>query len=179
MHVDIVEAAGSDLFSSPSDVFPGSENVTEFNKFVFWNGLDMNITLSDITESPDKEYVTFNVTMGKPFRKEIESSSSNAKILIIEVPETHPISASSIAVSKTSPPQASVISQNGTVHVTTSLPGTKKVRMFSLNGQLLFETFMDGSELQFPWPRHLGSQNVILSVSQGKKNLYMGIVNGH
>jgi M6 family metalloprotease domain len=179
MHVDIVEAAGSDLFSSPSDVFPGSENVTEFKDFVFWNGLDMNITLSDITESPDKEYVTFNVTMGKPFRKEIESSSSNAKILIIEVPETHPISASSIAVSKTSPPQASVISQNGTVHVTTPLQGLKKVRMFSLNGQLLFETFMDGSELQFPWPRHLGAQNVILFVSQGKKNLYMGIVNGH
>jgi hypothetical protein len=59
------------------------------------------------------------------------------------------------------------------------LQGLKKIRMFSPNGQLLFETSMDGSELQFPWPRHLGAQNAILTVSQGKKNLYMGIVNGH
>ena len=64
------------------------------------------------------------------------------------------------------------------VHVTTPLQGLKKIRMFSPNGQLLFETSMDGTELKFPWPRHLGSQNAILTVSQGKKNLYMGIVNG-
>lgn len=197
MHVDIIEAREShlgDMYGSCAyDVFPGKGNVTEFEDFVFWNGLDMNITLSDITESPDKEYVTFNVTMGEPFMRALSSSSSSLSSSSFDV---FPVLSSglwisysfsvvrvdsiiSIVSSKTSPPQASVISQNGTVHVTTSLPGTKKVRMFSLNGQLLFETFMDGSELQFPWPRHLGSQNVILSVSQGKKNLYMGIVNGH
>ena len=197
MHVDIIEAADHYVHvsgeSTPYDVFPGKGNVTEFEDFVFWNGLDMNITLSDITETPDKEYVTFNLTMGEPFMRALSSSSSSLSSSSFDV---FPVLSSglwisysfsvvrvdsiiSIVSSKTSPPQASVISQNGTVHVTTSLPGTKKVRMFSLNGQLLFETFMDGSELQFPWPRHLGSQNVILSVSQGKKNLYMGIVNGH
>jgi hypothetical protein len=137
----------------------------------------MNITLSDITESPDKEYIMFNVTMGEPFRMKIESSSSIG-IIDIWISDTRPFSASSIAVSKTSPQQASVISQNGTVHVTTPLQGLKKVRMFSPNGQLLFETSMDGTELKFQWPHHLGSQNAILTVSQGKKNLYMGIVNG-
>ena len=181
MHVDIIEAADHYIHvsgeSTPYDVFPGLGNVTEFNKFVFWNGLDMNITLSDITESPDKEYVTFNVTMGEPFKRELSSSAANDTLIPIRWSETRPISASSIAVSKTSPRQASVISQNGSVHITTPLLGLKTVRMFSPNGQLLFETSMDGTELLFPWPHHLGAQNVILTVSQGKKNLYMEIVN--
>ena len=153
----------------------------------------MNITLSDITESPDKEYVTFNVTMGEPFMRALSSSSS---LLSSSSFDVFPVLSSglwisysfsvvrvdsiiSIVSSKTSPPQASVISQNGTVHITTPLQGLKKIRMFSPNGQLLFETSMDGTELKFPWPRHLGSQNAILTVSQGKTNLYMGIVNGH
>jgi len=182
MHVDIIEATDHYVHvsgeSTPYDVFPGKGNVTEFNKFVFWNGLDMNITLSDITESPDKEYVTFNVTMGEPFMRELSSSSSVDSIIFIS-DWTRLISASSIAVSKNLLRQACVISQNGMVHITTPLQGLKNVRMFSPNGQLLFETSMDGTDLQFPWPRHLGAQNVILAVSQGKTNLYMGIVNGH
>ena len=200
MHVDIIEAAEDPVDvlnseTSPYDVFPGKGNVTEFKDFVFWNGLDMNITLSDITETPDKEYVTFNLTMGEPFMRALSSSSSLLSSSSFDVfpvlssglwtPYSSPLSfvredsIISIASSKTSMRQASVISQNGTVHVTTPLQGLKKVRMFSPNGQLLYETSMDGTELQFPWPRHLGAQNVILTVSQGKKNLYMGIVNGH
>ena len=199
MHVDIIEARESHLGamfgSSAYDVFPGKGNVTEFNKFIFWNGLDMNITLSDITESPDKEYVTFNVTMGEPFMRELSSSSSYdpyGKSLgssssratpysSVKYSFAYPVSSvSSIIVSsKNFQQQAHVISQNGMVQVTTPLQGLKNVRMFSPNGQLLFEISMDGTDLQFPWPRHLGAQNVILTVSQGKKNLYMGIVNGH
>ena len=178
MNVDLVEAKSLGSRPGPWDAFPGRTNVTEFNKFVFWNGLDMNITLSDITESPDKEYVTFNVTMGEPFMRELSSSSSVDSIIFIS-DWTRLISASSIAVSKNLLRQACVISQNGMVHITTPLQGLKNVRMFSPNGQLLFETSMDGTDLQFPWPRHLGAQNVILAVSQGKTNLYMGIVNGH
>ena len=178
MNVDLVEAKSLGSRPGPSDAFPGKGNVTEFNKFVFWNGLDMNITLSDITESPDKEYVTFNVTMGEPFMRELSSSSSVDSIIFIS-DWTRLISASSIAVSKNLLRQACVISQNGMVHINTPLQGLKNVRIFSPNGQLLFETSMDGTDLQFPWPRHLGAQNVILAVSQGKTNLYMGIVNGH
>ena len=174
MHVDIIEAKGSGFDSSPSDVFPGSANVTEFNKFVFWNGLDMNITLSDITESPDKEYVTFNVTMGIPF---LSVSSSSSSVMVVRlISDTRPFSASSIAVSKTSPQQASVISQDGIINITTSLPRTKMVRMFSLNGQLLFETTMNDTELQVRWPKHLGKQKAVLSVTQGNVNLFMGVI---
>jgi M6 family metalloprotease-like protein len=176
MHVDIIEAKKSGFDSDPSDVFPGSANVTEFNKFVFWDGLDMNITLSDIMESPNKEYVTFNVTMGEPFMSKLSSSSSVMVVRLIS--ETRPISASSIAMSKKLQPQASVISQNGTINIRTPLPREKIVRIFSLNGQLLFETQMDGSELQFQWPKYLGQQKAVLSVLQGNESLFMGVVDG-
>ena len=194
MHVDIIEAengVGVSSKSSPFDVFPGEGNVTEFNNFVFWNGLDMNITLSDITESPDKEYVTFNVTMGEPFMRELSSSSSfdpygsknpsssSSRSTPYSRPGfsvMFPISTSSIKTTRKTLQQAYVISQNGIINITTPLPGTKKVHMFSLNGQLLFEKQMDGMELQFQWPKHLGMQKAALSVTQGSANLFMGVV---
>ena len=191
-HVDIIEANGGGIGSSPSDVFPGEGNVTEFNKFVFWDGLDINITLSDITESTDKEYVTFNVTMGESFMRELSSSSSfdpygknpsssNSRSTPYSRPGfsvMFPISTSSIKTTRKALQQAYVISQKGTIHITTPLPGMKKVHMFSLNGQLLFETQMDGSELQVQWPKRLGKQKAVLSVTQGNANLFMGVVDG-
>ena len=153
----------------------------------------MNISLSDITESPDKEYVTFNVTMGEPFRTEIESSSSFDEIIwIIEKSSSSswipystpsysfsgPFSASSVVSLKNTQQPMRVISQNGIINIQTPLQGTKTIRMFSLNGQLLFETPMDGSELQFQWPKHLGKQRAVLSVMQGSKSLFMGTMTG-
>ena len=180
MHVDIVKATGYYgriiVESTPYDIFPGTGNVTEFNKFVFKNGLDMNISLSDITESPDKEYVTFNVTMGTPF---LSVSSSSSSVMVVRlISDTRPFSASSIAVSKKMQQQASVILQNGIINIHTPLSGAKTVRIFSLNGQLLFETQMDGSELQFQWPKYLGQQKAVLSVLQGNESLFMGVVDG-
>ena len=98
------------------------------------------------------------------------------KQTFIAISETRPVSASSIAVSKTSPPQASVISQNGIINITTPLPGTKNVRILSLNGLLLFETTMNDTELQVRWPKHLGKQKAVLSVTQGNVNLFMGVI---
>ena len=193
MNVDLVEAKSLGSRPGPWDAFPGRTNVTEFNKFVFWNGLDMNITLSDITESPDKEFVTFNVTMGEPFMRELSSSSSfdpygsknpsssSSRSTPYSWPGfsvMFPISTSSIKTTRKTLQQAYVISQNGIINITTPLPGTKKVHMFSLNGQLLFEKQMDGTELQFAWPKHLGEQKAVLSVTQGNANLFMGVVDG-
>ncbi len=192
-HVDLIEAKGNGRISTASDVFPGSANVTDFNNFVFWNGLDMNITLSDITESPDKEYVTFNVTMGEPFMRELSSSSSfdpyggknpsssSSRSTPYSWPGfslMFPISTSSIKTTRKTLQQAYVISQNGVVNIHTPLPGAKTVRVFSLNGQLLFEKQMDGTELQFAWPKRLGEQKAVLSVTQGNANLFMGVVDG-
>jgi hypothetical protein len=37
---------------------------------------------------------------------------------------------------------------------------------------------MDGSELQFQWPKRLGKQKAVLSVTQGNVNLFMGVISG-
>lgn len=184
-----------DRESSPYDPFPGKGEVTEFNKFIFNNGLDLNITLSDITESPDKDFVTFKVTMGTPFKTELSSSSYDEcelgiKLCISSSSGTYvnpldnsvivyPKSESSVVPFAEEQPQVSVVSQNGMVSVSVPMAGRKSVRMFSLNGQLLFETTMEGSDYRFQWPRHLGLQKVILSITQGNANLFTGMIGNH
>jgi len=335
MYVDIEEAvATTGTSAASSDPFPGSRNVTSFNKFVFWNGNDMNISLTNIKESSDKEYITFDVDMTvkssssmssssstTPFSSSsqvasststlssssiessssqsssssnpssssfsssssqsssssaissssiatlssssIESSSSiapsSSSIALISSSSETVLSSSAIesssseqssssseavlsssaaessssaiissssevessnstitsssskvesssseqssssseiilsssaaesssssdypvfAAASASPYRTHVASQNGMIHVITPTQGTKNIRIFSPNGQLLFETRMDGMNYQFPLPRKLGKQNVILSVTQGKKTLFMGMVAG-
>ena len=283
MYVDIEEAvAGTGTSAAPSDPFPGSRNVTSFNKFVFWNGDDMNISLTNIKESSDKEYITFDVDMtvrssssmssssstwssssqsssssipsSSSFSSSSSQSSSSSAISsssiatlssssILEFSSSSETSSSSVlesssseivlsssaiesssseqrssseaessssaiasssseaesssseavssssdiesssssdypvfAAASASPYRTHVASQNGMIHVITPAQGTKNIRIFSPNGQLLFETRMDGMNYQFPLPRKLGKQNVILSVTQGKKTLFMGMV---
>ena len=293
MHVDIEEAwPETSKYAAASDPFPGSKKVTEFNKFIFWNGRDMNIALSDITESADKEYVTFNVTMTVTSSSSAESSSSSELSSSSAVSSSSEVSSSSIALSSSSiadessssewvsssavassssepesssseelssssvvssssqfessssvaessssfavsstsfassssigqessssewnlsssadisssseqasssseeimssssegrtfaasiatPNRVQVAMRDGIIHMFTPVQGLKNVRIFSPNGQLLFEKIMDGTECQFAVPRHLGKQNVILSVSQGKKSLFMGMM---
>ena len=173
-------------FSSPYDPLPGRGNVREFNRFVFSDGTNMNITLSDITESPDKDFVTFKVTMGTPFKTELSSSSGTSFALNISSSSawssTPPYSlvylksASSDALTQTVKHHASVVSQNGMITVNTPLLGQKTIRIFSLNGQVLFEKSMNGFEYQFQWPKSLGHQRVILSVTQKNSELYMGMI---
>ena len=266
MHVDIEEAwPETSKYAAASDPFPGSKKVTEFNQFIFWDGRDMNIKLSDITESADKEYVTFNVTMTVTSSSSAESSSSSelssssavsSSSILQESSSSEPVSSSaefssssevssssqiessssvmefssSSAVSSTSfassssigqessssewilsssadisssseqasssseeimssssegwtfaasiatPNRVQVAMHDGIIQMFTPVQGLKNVRIFSPNGQILFENVMDGTECQFALPRHLGKQNVILSVSQGKKSLFMGMI---
>lgn len=298
MYVDIEEAvAGTGTSAAPSDPFPGSRNVTSFNKFVFWNGDDMNISLTNIKESSDKEYITFDVDMTVKSSSSMSSSSStwssssqsssssipssssfsssssqsssssaissssiatlssssildissssetssssqapssssmlssssiessssiapsSSSIALISSSSETVLSSSTVesssseqsssseaesssstiasssseaesssssdypvfAAASASPYRTHVASQNGMIHVITPTQGTKNIRIFSPNGQLLFETRMDGMNYQFPFPRKLGKQNVILSVTQGKKTLFTGMVAG-
>ena len=266
MHVDIEEAwPETSKYAAASDPFPGSKKVTEFNQFIFWDGRDMNIKLSDITESADKEYVTFNVTMTVTSSSSAESSSSSelssssavsSSSILQESSSSEPVSSSaefssssevssssqiessssvmefssSSAVSSTSfassssigqessssewilsssadisssseqasssseeimssssegwtfaasiatPNRVQVAMHDGIIQMFTPVQGLKNVRIFSPNGQILFENVMDGTECQFALPRHLGKQNVILSVSKKKKSLFMGMI---
>ncbi len=279
MHVDIEEAwPETSKYAAASDPFPGSKKVTEFNKFIFWNGRDMNIALSDITESADKEYVTFNVTMTVTSSSSEESSSSSelsssssvsssssigqesssstwwwlvsssdaassssavassssemelsssaefsssseissssqieSSSGVTELSSSSAVSSSSsveqessssewilssseqvsssseeilssssegttFAAPVASPNRVQVAMHDGVIHMFTPVQGLKNVRIFSPNGLLLYENVMDGTECQFALPRHLGKQNIILSVSQGKKSLFMGMI---
>ena len=269
MHVDIEEAwPETSKYAAASDPFPGSKKVTEFNKFIFWNGRDMNIALSDITESADREYVTFNVTMTVTSSSSEESSSSSelsssssvssSSSIGQESSSSEPVSSSAVASSSSemelsssaefsssseissssqiessssvtelssssavsssssieqessssewilssseqasssseeilssssegttfaapvaSPNRVQVAMHDGVIHMFTPVQGLKNVRIFSPNGLLLYENVMDGTECQFALPRHLGKQNIILSVSQGKKSLFMGMI---
>lgn len=284
MYVDIEEAyPESGTTATASDAFPGSKKVTEFNKFVFWNDNDMKIALSNITESSDKEYITFNVDMTVRSSSSMSSSSavssssmssssfissssaiSSSSIAPLSSSSVLELSSSSVASSSSeqssssatssssiapvsssesvlsssaitssssteilssssetvssssevgsssseaplsssseisssssnvesssssdypvfaatgaSPYRAKVTAQNGMIHVFTPMQGTKNIRIFTPNGQLLFETLMDGTNYQFALPRHLGTQNIILSVSQREKTLFMGMI---
>ena len=177
-----------------SDVFPGIKNVTNFDGFIFRNGLNMNITLSEITESEDKSYATFKVTKSTPYMTEIESSSSNeSEITYLSFSERTEFSndPSSFAalvpissldslefIAKTEKQrfQTQVAMLKNSLHVQTSAQGSKDVRLFSLNGHLLYESEMDGPEKTFVLPKHIGAQKMILLISQGKINLYNAIV---
>ena len=280
MYVDIIEAVPEkSKYATADDPFPGAGNVTEFSKFVFWNGDSVKIALSNIAESSDKEYVTFNVDMfinsssslvlsssssAELSSSSIESSSSEVSSSSVAVsssslntssstvssssaifsssnalssssetvlsssgaPEmssssviasssevassTSAIAASSSSVGLSSSdampsssasassssefvesssserpvftafsvrlPNVQVQTHNGNIYIYAPLQGQKIVRMFSPNGQLLFERVMDGETTEFPWPRRLGKQNLVISVSQGMKTLYMGMV---
>ena len=101
MRVDIIEAVPEEnrnnmlVSAYAMDPFPGTGDVTEFNRFIFWSGADKNIALLDIKESDDYEYVTFDVCMdakscpltmvssssGSSSSKNISSSSRNVNLV--------------------------------------------------------------------------------------------------
>ena len=165
MHVDIVEAVPEKVhYGSAEDPFPGTGNVTEFSKFVFWNGDSMKIAISNITESPDSEYVTFSVDMT------VKSSSSS---------ETVASSSSEHPVFVTPPAPLSNIQvrvHHGRIYIHAPQQGQKTVRLFSPIGALLFEATMDGHELEIENMRQMQGINAFLSVTQGRKRLFSGNV---
>jgi len=87
MRVDLVESV-PETYDAERDYyevdmygtsFPGRSNVTEFNKFVFWDGSNKNVALTDITEFKEQEYVTFNVCMNSASCMTLEPSSSSVE----------------------------------------------------------------------------------------------------
>ena len=263
MHVDIEEAyPESGTTATSSDVFPGSQKVTSFNKFIFWNNKDMKISLTNITEASDREFILFNVDMtvrssssvafsssAMSSSSSITSSSSNGSVSSSSVQESSSseiisssassessssiTSSSSIESNSSSSVQESsssetisssseiesnsssstwesssseqalsssetqsssssefpviiakaamphpvhIMSQGGMIHVQTPLQGTKQIRVFTPNGQLLFETAMEGTDYQFPLPSKFGKQNVVIFVSKGKTTLSMRMI---
>ena len=204
MYVDIEEAVPeTDKYANASDAFPGSGRVKNFDQFIFWDGSDMEITLSEITESADKDYITFTVDMSvsssetassssaeessSSLEEESSSSESPSSSSFQEVSSSAVESSSSIAQessaevvlsssssSSSSDNPAAIAYKNGLLQMQTQ--GPKTVRVFSLHGKLLYETVVEGVEYRIKWPRQLGLSKVILSVSQKDKILFNGIL---
>jgi hypothetical protein len=210
MYVDVVEAVpAKGTTATAEDVFPGTGKVTDFSNFVFWTGDSMKIALSDITESSDKEYVTFNVDMTVKSSPSVKSSSSamssssaifsssNAISSSSSVPvsSSSRIMSSSSAISSSSEtiassssdhpvftmrparsPNVHVQTRNGDIFIYAPQHGQKNVRLFSPIGTLLFETTMDGLELKIENMHQMQGAKVILSVTQGRKQLFTGLI---
>ena len=250
IYVNIIEAVPETSTSAATtDPFPGSGKVTDFNKFIFWNGDDMKIALSNITESADTNYITFTVDMTIRSSSSMSSSSSvlsssatsssssifsssaalssslnassssalssssgtglssssvldlsssvavsSSSVTIISsssVSETYSCSATesssslnalessssehTISIAYKTPAQSvRVQAHNGDIYIHAPQQGEKTVRIFSPIGTLLFEKTMDGNELVIEKARKRRNQNIILSITQGHKQIYTG-----
>ncbi|SHL85046.1 M6 family metalloprotease domain-containing protein [Fibrobacter sp. UWH5] len=176
----------------PSDVFPGTGNVTSFDGFVFRNGLNMNITLSEITESEDKNYVTFKVSRSTPYMEEIKISSSSSSAVFVphlsSSSRSVPYSFSYAEINDSLKPfgtgkpsitqmfRTRAMLQNGSLHIRSSVPGEKNVRLFSLNGQVLYEMKMNGFDIIVQVPSHVCNQKFILIIEQDGINLTRAVL---
>ena len=124
----------------------------------------MKIAISNITESPDSEYVTFSVDMtviSSSSSETVASSSSEHPVFV-----TPPAPLSNIQVRV----------HHGRIYIHAPQQGQKTVRLFSPIGALLFEATMDGHELEIENMRQIQGINAFLSVTQGRKRLFSGKV---
>ena len=168
MHVDIIEA--DTARDARTDAFPGLNKVTEFKKFISWDGDSLKVALYNITESPDSEYVTFTVDIDGRLSSALALSSSSQAIDSSSdsrsIPVAHKAPASNVKVR----------SHNGSIYIYAPQQVEKTVRIFSPIGALLYEKSMDGSELIVEGIHELRNSNVVLSIIQEHKELFTGIL---
>ena len=177
MYVDIEEAL-PDLTGNTaksSDVFPGTGVVTSFSDFTLWNGTTIDVKLSNIKESSDHTYATFTVEM------EVVSSSSEAESSSSEAESSSSgdqSSSSEEALSSSSNGTAgfagntfaagnvSVLRQGNSVLVQLPRRGKNTVRLFGLNGNMVYRESFEGDHAKVPLPESLGKQTFVLTVEQ-------------
>jgi M6 family metalloprotease-like protein len=178
MYVDIEEAIPeTDKYARASDAFPGSGKVTDFDQFIFWSGSDMEISLSEITEATDKEYITFVVNMSVSSSETVSSSSveeisssseMESSSSTVASSSSAPRSSSSMSSSSAAP--AAIAFNNGLLQVQTH--GPKTIRIFSPHGKLLYETIVYEKGNLFAVPRQFKNSKNIITISQNGKVLF-------
>lgn len=182
MHVDIEEAVPeTDKYARASDAFPGSGKVTDFDQFIFWSGSDMEISLSEITEATDKEYITFVVNMSVSSSETVSSSSveeisssseMESSSSTVASSSSAPRSSSSMSSSSAAP--AAIAFNNGLLQV--QAHGPKTIRIFSPHGKLLYETIVYEKGNLFAVPRQFKNSKNIITISQNGKALFTGVL---
>lgn len=174
MHVDIEEASPEiDKYARPYDVFPGTKTVTEFSDFRFWSGARAKVHIYGISESEDKTYALFNVEMEISSSSESASSSSMA-----QSSSSEDASSSSMTPSSSSERfvqyarrghtacDVSLDHRNNVVLVQLPKAGKNRVRLFSLNGNLVYDKFFEGNFVKAALPATLGKQSFVILVEQ-------------
>jgi len=174
MHVDIEEAVPeTDKYAKSYDVFPGTNAVTEFSDFRFWSGTKAEVYIYDISESDDKTYALFNVEMEISSSSESASSSS-----MVQSSSSEEASSSSMTPSSSSERfvqyarrghtacDVSLDHRNNVVLVQLPKAGKNRVRLFSLNGNLVYDKFFEGNFVKAALPATLGKQSFVILVEQ-------------
>ena len=118
----------------------------------------------------DSEYVTFTVDIDGRLSSAAGLSSSSQTVKSSSSEHTTPIAY------KTPAQKVRVRAHNGDIYIHAPQQGEKTVRIFSPIGTLLFEKKMDGTELVIEKVQELRNANVILSVTQGNKQIYTGML---
>lgn len=182
MHVDIEEAVpNTGTYSLASDVFPGTGNVQEFEDFIFWDGSKADVRIYDISESSDKTYALFKVDMEVVSSSSEESSSSAEESSSSEEvsSSSEEQSSSSVVVLSSSSngemgftgktfaaSNVSVLRQGHSVLVQLSRRGKNTVRLFGLNGNVVYEESFEGDRIVVPLSANMGKQTFVLTVEQ-------------
>ena len=179
IYVNIIEAVPETSTSAATtDPFPGSGKVTDFNKFIFWNGDDMKIALSNITESPDTNYITFTVDMTI---RSSSSTSSTSSVLSSSATSSSSSIFSSSATSSSSGTglsSATEPSSSSSAHVSSSSGVTSSSSATSSSSEIIASS---SSDYTTPIAYKASMQNVkvrarngdiyIHAPQQGEKNV--------
>lgn len=180
MHVDIEEASPEiDKYARPYDVFPGTKVVTEFSDFRFWSGARAEVLIYGISESEDKTYALFNVEMEiSSSSEESSSSEGESSSSMIQSSSSEDASSSSMTPSSSSERfvqyarrghtacDVSLDHRNNVVLVQLPKAGNNRVRLFSLNGNLVYDKFFEGNFVKAALPATLGKQSFVILVEQ-------------
>ncbi|MBR3851588.1 MAG: M6 family metalloprotease domain-containing protein [Fibrobacter sp.] len=180
MYVDIEEASPEiDKYARPYDVFPGTKVVTEFSDFRFWSGARAEVHIYGISESEDKTYALFNVEMEiSSSSEESSSSEGESSSSMIQSSSSEDASSSSMTPSSSSERfvqyarrghtacDVSLDHRNNVVLVQLPKAGKNRVRLFSLNGNLVYDKFFEGNFVKAALPATLGKQSFVILVEQ-------------
>ncbi|MCQ2089839.1 MAG: M6 family metalloprotease domain-containing protein [Fibrobacter sp.] len=175
-HVDLVEADGtndSDTRSFDSFTNQGWRTTTEFNKFILWDGTDLNISLSRIAEAEDNTYITFNVDMNIAESSSSVASSSSATISSSSVESSSSAESSSSqemqinSVAELAVPQ--IIKSGNAISVYNLPEGQKTVSLISMNGNILLSETSYSKNINISNPQR--NEATLLVVKIGRQVL--------
>lgn len=183
-HVDIVEADGMEgVDSEKGDPFPGSKKIKTFNEFFTWDGNDLEISLNAISESVDFASVDFYVNDIEESSSSVESSSSKIASSSSEVQSSSSEASSSSVVSSSSESAALALAtptgvrcnvDGGNVYLSVPYAGVKTLQLFTVAGQLVYETKFVEQTANVALPvRFAGKSLVLLLQIDGKKLTFL------